>query len=159
MFFLVFFRYPYLYLSTQCEYFCHHCFCVWMGSPLWLLQEEAAEHHAEPSYGTELEDSHHLHRTRTYPWLMQSLWLKNFNLRCIFFVTVNLCCKLFYFGVSSVWRIELCMQCCPSLNTRCSSWSRHCHRSSISHHKVRVHTMFCLATNFPMVLPTFLLFF
>lgn len=54
--------------------------CVWMFSPLWLVQEEAAEHHAKPSYGTELEDSNHFHRTRTYPLLMHWLWVTSFNL-------------------------------------------------------------------------------
>lgn len=39
-------------------------------SPLWFLQEEAAEHHAETPYGSEPEERNHLHRTRTYPSLL-----------------------------------------------------------------------------------------
>lgn len=43
----------------------HYCF----------LQEEAAQHHAQPPYGPKPEDSHHLHRAGPYPSLHQYIKL------------------------------------------------------------------------------------
>lgn len=69
-----------------------------------VVQEEAAQRHAEPSYGAELEDSNHFHRTRTYPLLMHRLWVSAW---ADSLVSVNPWFRKLYFRVSFVLIIKL----------------------------------------------------
>lgn len=69
------------------------------------------------------------------------------SVRCIpLFQEVFVVIQVVYLEVSFVLSQgqNLSLECCPSLSPRCSRWPRHRHRSSISRHKVRVHTLFGL---------------